>query len=123
MSRVSRFLLCLGAVLGLTACQHPEPSPQSRITHSLGAYTQIGVNDAETEAAALYAVKMQQRRYGEQLQFSNVIKAERQVVSGLNYRLCLNTRFEGRERHATAVVFHNLQKQYSLSIWEWEDCQ
>lgn len=126
MSRVYRTLAGLGIVLALAACQSPQPSSpatKSFANDVLGAYSNISVHDAEAESAALFAINMQKRRYGEKLQLGEVVRAERQVVAGLNYRLCLSTRLNGEDRQAVAVVFHNLQKQYSLSIWDWENCK
>ena len=49
-------------------------------------------------------------------------KAQIQVVAGLNYRVCIKIKLGSILRTADALVYQNLQQQYSLSSWTWDKC-
>jgi hypothetical protein len=50
---------------------------------------------------------------------SNISKAERQIVAGVNYRLDVVVRRSGSARKARVVVFKDLKSHYKLTSWEW----
>lgn len=83
--------------------QTPTPLPQPPMA---GGYAAVDVNDIEVQNAAQFAAQA----IGNLL--NRVIKAERQVVAGMNYRLQLDLQ-NGAEYEV--VVYVDLQNQRSLS--------
>lgn len=88
-----------------------------------GAYAEASVTDREVVSAARFAVKMEKRRHGGRLSLLQIERAEQQVVAGMNYRLCLKLRVNGKEREVITVVYKNLKRKYSLSSWEAGNCR
>ena len=88
-----------------------------------GGYGDASVTDKDVRAAANFAVKNRSRSTGKSLTLAKIVKAEVQVVAGLNYRVCMTVR-EGRKRAKTitAVVYKNLQNRRSLSRWKAGGC-
>jgi Aspartic acid proteinase inhibitor len=80
----------------------------ARVTEApLGGYTSIDPADLDVRAAAEYAVSEQTSRSGAAVVLRRLARAERQVVAGLNYRLCLEvplrTGVKRNVRSSTAV--------------------
>ena len=84
-----------------------------------GGFGTVEVTDKDVQAAARYAVKKQTDRQRTTIRLISIDKAERQVVAGLNYRLCLTVeyRVKGKKtrRTAEALVYKNLKQKLSLS--------
>ena len=87
-----------------------------------GSYSQANVNDAETKAAAEFAVAEQGRKEGVDLSLAEIDQAQKQVVAGLNYKMCLKVKSGSTTKTAVAVVYKNLQQQYSLTSFQWGKC-
>ena len=84
-----------------------------------GGYAQAVVN-AEITDVAKAATRMQAEKEQKTLRLIKVIKAEQQVVAGLNYRLALEVQSgKGSVRQAIAVVYRNLKGELSLTSWDW----
>jgi hypothetical protein len=88
-----------------------------------GAYSEAYVTEREVVAAARFAVRTEQRKQGGRLSLLSVERAEKQVVAGLNYRLCLKIRVNGKAQEVKVVVYKNLKQRYSLSSWEAGECR
>jgi hypothetical protein len=79
-------------------------------------------------AAAEFAVKEQGRKQENKINLLSVERAERQVVAGTNYRMCLKVEIEDEEQNVDAtqevkvVVFRSLKNEYSLKSWDEADC-
>lgn len=95
----------------------------------LGAYTKAELSDKEVITAAKFALNAQsqaiQRSNDHQpskLQLLKVIRAEQQVVSGMNYRLTLRVRQGNKQRKAEAIVWWQAWRAnpYQLTSWTWE---
>jgi aspartic proteinase inhibitor len=118
--RVATVLLGLGLALGCIS----SVAAQRR----LGGYRDVSKDDAEVQAAAEFAVKHQGEKEERTIRLVSVEHAEVQVVAGINYRLCLKVEFHDTDKDedvtktVRAVVYRNLQKEYSLTSWEDEDC-
>lgn len=114
--RVTALLIAMNlmAMLEVTSLR-AQPAP--------GSYRRIATNEKEVRKAAKYAVKQEQRKSEKRYSLRNIVSAERQVVAGLNYRLCLNLKSDGEEKTAEAVIYKNLQQQYALTSWEWKECK
>jgi hypothetical protein len=81
------------------------------------------------QAAAEFAVSEQKKKQDDSpLSLVSIEHAERQVVAGTNYRLCLKVK-QADETDAgedaqdvKVVVFKNLKQEYSLKSWDEENC-
>ncbi|HKP36827.1 MAG TPA: cystatin domain-containing protein [Pyrinomonadaceae bacterium] len=89
-----------------------------------GGFREVAKDDPEVEAAANFAVEEQGRKQEASLKLVSIERAESQVVAGINYRLCLKVSKEGEDEadEVKAVVYKNLQKEYSLTSWAEENC-
>ncbi len=105
-------ILCLTA-LGRTFdafAQHP------------GGYHLLSNDDPETVSATKFAVGEKGRTFGKTIVLTSIVHAQRQLVSGVNYKLCLKVRVDGTSKRSEALVYRNPQKQYSLTSWTWGQC-
>lgn len=120
-------LICTAAVLLFTAaCPITGLAQQSR----LGGYATASVTNKEVVAAAAFAIKAQQNAMQEKmdkdppkLELVTIMKAEQQVVAGMNYRLKLNVKLNGNERTAEAIVWWQAWRKpdpYRLTSWTWK---
>ena len=87
-----------------------------------GGYRLVSNDDSESIAAAKFAVREEGQKLGKSIVFSSMVYAQRQVVSGTNYKLCLKVKVNGTSKRAETVVYRNLQKQYALTSWSWGQC-
>jgi hypothetical protein len=85
-----------------------------------GGYSVVGLTD-DIQAAAEFAVQEQAKRDAVVLELSDISKAERQIVAGVNYRLDVVVKRSGSARKARVVVFKDLKSHYKLTSWEWLD--
>jgi hypothetical protein len=87
-----------------------------------GGYTSIDLADPAVRAAADYAVSEQTSRTGTAVFLRRVARAERQVVAGLNYRLCLEVTVGDKPEEVQAIVYRDLQQRFSLTQWSSGGC-
>jgi len=93
----------------------------------MGGYKVIASDDAAAQAAAEFAVTTQSEKSGKEMSLVEIVKAERQVVAGSNFRMCLKVASEGAEGHdATTsvqlVVYVDLKGNRKLTSWTASDC-
>ena len=89
----------------------------------VGNYREAAKDDAQIVSAANYAVEARNKtQKGASLKFVAVERAEKQVVAGTNYRLCLTVNTGSANQQATAVVYQNLQNKYELTSWTSGNC-
>lgn len=86
----------------------------------VGSYSKTSNADKQVVNAANFAIAAQKT---ESLKLVSILKAEQQVVAGLNFRLCLSLSSQGKAQQASATVYLNLKNQYSLSSWKLEKCE
>ena len=88
-----------------------------------GSYGDASVTDKEVKAAAAFAIRSRSSSTRKNIRLVRILKAEIQVVAGLNYRVCLLVR-EGnrRSKSITAVVYKNLKNRRLLSRWKAGGC-
>jgi hypothetical protein len=93
-----------------------------------GSYKEVAKDDAGVMAAAEFAVKEQGKKQEMTYKLVSVEHAEQQVVAGINYRLCLKVGYHKQDddvdttEFVRAVVYQNLQREYSLTSWAPENC-
>jgi hypothetical protein len=83
-----------------------------------GGYAAVGLTD-DVKAAAEFAVQEQANREVVVLKLSDISKAERQIVAGVNYRLDVVVKGSVSARKARLVVLKDLKSHYKLTSWEW----
>lgn len=91
-----------------------------------GGYSEASVTNAEVIAAAKFAVEYfdASRDSDRPVSLVEILKAEQQVVAGMNYRLRLKVRLNGEERGLEAVVWWqawNKTEPYRLTSWTWKN--
>lgn len=88
-----------------------------------GGYGNVSVKDKEVRHVARFAIKNRTRVSGVKFTLVRIVKAEVQVVAGLNYRICMVIR-EGRKRARTitTVICRDLKKRHSLTRWKAGGC-
>jgi hypothetical protein len=86
-----------------------------------GGKAGVSVNDSWVVEAANYAVSVKAGESGtnsKKLELIKVLKAEQQVVAGINYYLILRVREDGKQREAVAVVWRKLSGEHELTSWK-----
>lgn len=93
-----------------------------------GGYKVIASDDAAAQVAAEFAVTTQSEKSGKEMSLVEIVKAERQVVAGSNFRMCLRVTSEGAEGQDDAttsvqvVVYVDLKGNRKLTSWTASDC-
>ena len=120
-------LTCIAAALLLTAaCPITSLAQQSKP----GGYATASVTNKEVVAAAAFAIKAQENAMQEnkdkeppKLELATIMQAEQQVVAGMNYRLQLKVKLDGKEKTAEAIVWWQAWRKpdpYQLTLWTWK---
>ena len=96
-----------------------------------GGYAKASVTEKEVQDAAAYAIEAQAKTmHGQKdgrstkLELVKILAAEEQVVAGMNYRLKLQVKVNGKGKLANAVVWWQAWREpdpYQLTSWEWAD--
>ncbi len=94
-----------------------------------GGYKSASISDAGVRAAADFAVAQKASEMEQELTLEGIIKAETQIVAGMNYRLCLHLYIPSKDEetdgvtlYVKAVIYKNLKGEHSITSWEEEDC-
>ncbi|MGA7828750.1 MAG: cystatin domain-containing protein [Geobacteraceae bacterium] len=97
----------------------------------LGGYVKASRTQQEVVDAADFAIRamekaMQEAKGGQSttLKLVKILRAEEQVVAGMNYRLTLKVKVNGIEKRAEAVVWWQAWRKpdpYELTSWTWSD--
>jgi Cystatin domain len=87
-----------------------------------GSWGKADPKDAQVLAAARFAVAAEQARTDAVFKLISVVRAEQQVVAGMNYRFCLRLQ-RGKFKTALVQVYRNLEAKLSLTSWAWGNCQ
>lgn len=98
---------------------------------NVGGYKSANVDDADVKAAAELAVKAKAAELKQKLVLQTIAKAERQVVAGTNYRMCIEVYappLKDGEDGVTVwakVVYYRAAPgagTSKLTSWEESDC-
>jgi hypothetical protein len=89
----------------------------------VGGYRATAKTDPNAVAAADFAITAQSAKTGYAFKLVDLVKAERQVVAGSNYKLCMQVSADGDEAfYVLAVVYVDLKKNSKLTSWADSDC-
>src|SRR4051812_8254511 len=93
---------------------------------TVGGYKAAPVDDAAVVAAAEFAVSDHSEKNDVSLVVVSILKAERQVVQGTNFRLCIQVKVaeEGNDetQNVLVVVYQDLKRVYKLTSWKPDAC-
>ena len=107
-----------------TTCAQTE----DLITPIVGGYSTAETTDAEVVSTANFAVKAQAKKLKAKIKLVSISKAEKQVVAGINYRLCLQIEVleKGKQtavpQTVQTIVFRSLKQKYKLTSWAIAAC-
>lgn len=95
-----------------------------------GGRTLAAVTKPEVVAAAHFAIAEQAKLMQKELEpaaaklrLVSILRAEEQVVSGMNYHLTLKVKLNGKRKKAEATVWWqawNKEAPYKLTAWKWK---
>lgn len=86
-----------------------------------GAYGTVSTSSRDVRRAANFAIAS--RRANVRPKLVRIVKAEQQVVAGLNYRICMDVRRRRHTERVTAVVYRDLRGRYSMTSWDLGRCE
>jgi len=122
-------LVALGVLFG---CASASFGQDNKRPHIVGGYSKVATDKAEVIAAADFAVSARKEQQGGPLSLVSIEQAERQVVAGTNYRLCLQVKPADEDdagveaQMVEVVVFEKLPRapgdKYKLTSWTEKNC-
>jgi len=115
------------AVILFTALPNTHCLAQEQIA---GGWVSAAATKPEVVAAAHFAVAEQAKLMQKELEpaaaklrLVSILRAEEQVVSGMNYHLTLKVKLNGTRKKAEATVWWqawNKETPYKLTAWKWK---
>ena len=111
-------IILTGIVLALAFAHAADIPAETNAPSICGGYSRAEI-DSGVKAAAAFAVGEQAKSTGKPLRLVEVVKAEQQVVAGLNYRLLLKVKEGDKIVRAEAVVWRKLDGSDALTSWDW----
>ena len=99
-----------------TGVADDKPTPPDKTTLA-GGYSSMEIS-SEVRKVADFSVKTQAEATGRPLRLVKILKGERQVVAGLNFRLELEVADGSKHLKARAVVWQKLDGSLALTSWE-----
>jgi hypothetical protein len=120
-------LMSLGSLM---ACSPPPPSASpptapSQTRDSLavqaGGWTETDPFSQDVQEAARFAVQRHAIHTHSRLIYKDVKAAQTQVVEGQNFQMHVTVFEQGLSRSAAVTVWKNLQNQYTLTHWQWNE--
>ena len=125
--KIKYFLNFIACFILFTNVCPSAPQAQQTLT---GGYNTVPVDNKEVVAAAAFAIEAQKKAIQEKtggkpanLDLITILKAEQQVVAGMNYRLTLKVKLNGKEKTAETIVWWQAWRRpnpYQLTSWAWE---
>ena len=96
------------------------PAPPTPRPPMVGGFKTVDATDERARAAAEWAVREKGEKTETGIELLTLIKAEQQVVQGMNYRLCLKINTEDADEPESivlVVVYQDLKANYKLASW------
>jgi hypothetical protein len=114
--------LCLTPLLVASGLLVGAVCPSQAADQIVGGYSDAAITNAEVVAAAQYAIKAQAATSEQKIVITLVelLSARQQVVAGMNYRLRIKVKFDGKVKEAEAVVWRKLSGEHELTSWTWK---
>lgn len=91
----------------------------------VGGYADASTSNKDIKHAAAVAIREHAKSEHHSVTLVKINKAEQQVVSGMNYRLCMDVRHgkHGKVHTITAVVYEPIRKPMRLTNWQEGGCK
>lgn len=89
---------------------------------SPGGYAAIDPSTSEAREAASFATAEHAKSVKREITLTSIAGAERQIVKGVNYRLCLDVSVAGSPQRVQVVVYRDLNQVLSLTQWTPGSC-
>ena len=106
----------------LSTCGETAVAPVSKLP-VVGGFGAAAKTDAQVVAAANFAVAERSKAMAGAFALDDILSAERQVVQGMNYRICMLVNVEGDEPFMiSTVIYQDFKRNYSLSSWKESEC-
>lgn len=114
--------LCVLLALSCACSARAEREPKC------GGYSPMCITNKDTIAVATFAVQSHEKAVNkgkektDKLDLVTILSAETQVVAGMNYKLELKVKLNGKEKTAKAIVWWQAWRKpdpYQLTSWEW----
>ncbi len=94
----------------------------------VGGYQSVSPKGKEVVEAATFAVQAEQAamKKGDaapKLELVEVVSVEQQIVAGMNYRMALKVKVDGKEKNAATTVWWQPWRKpdpYLLRAWQWK---
>ena len=119
--------VCILALILCTALLDDRCLAQEQLS---GGWTLAAVSKPEVVAAANFAVAEQAKLMQKELEpasaklrLVSILRAEEQVVSGMNCHFTLKVKLNGKRKKAEATVWWqawNKEAPYKLTAWKWK---
>lgn len=109
------------ACCAVSACAplHRSGRPLASRLAFAGGYS-VSDNTRESSSIAAFAAREESRRTGSPIRVVKVLKAEKQVVAGTNFRLRVAAQRNGATTEtADVVVYRDLRDHRHLTSWRW----
>ncbi|MFM9904424.1 MAG: cystatin domain-containing protein [Pyrinomonadaceae bacterium] len=108
-------------IFGIYACANHVAAQDGQIT---GGYGDAAVDSKETKKIARFAVRARAKSTHKSLKLVKIVKAETQVVRGLNHRICMDVRESRKKaRRVTVVVWEDINNRpLKLTNWKAGGC-
>ncbi len=112
-------ILCLILFIGISPYKALAEGPMP------GGWRAADIADSEVLAAADFAVKEVEKALWREegaLSLISILRAELQIVAGVNYRLRLRVQSDGKAKTLEAIVWWqawNRDAPYRLTSWRW----
>ena len=90
---------------------------------TLGGYLSASQWASDVQEAAEFAAREQAARSGTRIALRSVVRAQKQIVAGANYRLCLEVVAGTSVERAAALVARDAQDRLTLMQWTVAACQ
>ncbi len=117
MLSLNRFLLPIFALILVSPAFAADNTAKPDQPALAGGFSSAEI-DPEARTVAEFAVKTQSKSTGRPLRLVKILKAERQVVAGLNFRLEIEVADGSKPLKARAVVWKKLNGSLALTSWE-----
>lgn len=94
----------------------------------VGGYKSVSTDDPAVVEAAEFAVSNRSENNSVSLRLVSVERAERQVVAGTNFKLCLKVALAdededaGETQDVKVLVFRSLKNEHTLKSWDVAEC-
>jgi hypothetical protein len=114
-----KFAILMALTLGIFAI-----AASAQAEPVAGGYAKISTKSPEAKKAAAVALRQHTASHPkDKLTLVKVVKAEQQVVAGMNYRICLAVLdHRGVRKTITAVVYRPINKKERLTNWSTGGC-